>query len=310
MSVTAAELNDAPIKEVELNSQTLRDDLISTAVKFLQNPRVSARPNSEKEKFLRGKGLNDAEISAAFKVSGTNSTQQDNSLGHFSSVKVAQVHGYSSAVVPAPSSRWAIVRDILNATVLLAGAAYSLRYLFKRFIAPLLFGRRKKEKSLADTVSEMNANLTKLVGEISTAVKNLSDSVATLHSKQTEKVDVAMLKTEIASLKALMLSRRQFPATPTVGATIPTIPAWQLASDNEKRDLQMEMLSSDILNQHNNASTPLSSSPEIISVEEMPNANVMPIQLNVDLNPIRDSSESSETGSAEIVEMGTGEDTD
>ena len=72
----------------------------------------------------------------------------------------------------------------------------------------------------------------------------------------------------------------------------------------------MEMLSSDILNQHNNASTPLSSSPEIISVEEMPNANVMPIQLNVDLNPIRDSSESSETGSAEIVEMGTGEDTD
>ena len=77
----------------------------------------------------------------------------------------------------------------------------------RRFIAPLLFGRRKKEKSLADTVSEMNANLTKLVGEISTAVKNLSDSVATLHSKQTEKVDVAMLKTEIASLKALMLSR-------------------------------------------------------------------------------------------------------
>ena len=28
MSVTAAELNDAPIKEVELNSQTLRDDLV------------------------------------------------------------------------------------------------------------------------------------------------------------------------------------------------------------------------------------------------------------------------------------------
>jgi len=172
-------------------------------VKFLQNPRVIARPSSEKEKFLRGKGLNDAEISAAFKASGTTSIQQDNSHGHYSSLKVAQVHEYSGSLIPASNSRWRIIRDILNAVVLLAGAAYSLQYLFKRFIAPLLFGHQKKEKTLADRVSEMNANLTQLVAD----VKNLSDSVAVLHSKQTEKADVKLLKSEIASLKALMLSR-------------------------------------------------------------------------------------------------------
>ena len=44
---------------------------ISTAVKFLQNPRVATRPRSEKELFLQKKGLNHAEINAAFEASGT-----------------------------------------------------------------------------------------------------------------------------------------------------------------------------------------------------------------------------------------------
>lgn len=57
--------------------------------------------------------------------------QQDNSHGHYSSLKVAQVHEYSGSLIPASNSRWRIIRDILNAVVLLAGAAYSLQYLFK-----------------------------------------------------------------------------------------------------------------------------------------------------------------------------------
>jgi hypothetical protein len=44
-------------------------------VKFLQNPRVATRPRSEKELFLQRKGLNHAEIAAAFVTSGTNETK-------------------------------------------------------------------------------------------------------------------------------------------------------------------------------------------------------------------------------------------
>ncbi len=55
---------------------------ISTAVKFLQNPRVATRPRSEKALFLQRKGLNDAEISAAFEASGM---QETKSVCHFCS---------------------------------------------------------------------------------------------------------------------------------------------------------------------------------------------------------------------------------
>ena len=44
---------------------------------------------------------------------------------------MAQVHEYSGSLVPASNSRWRIIRDTLNAVVLVAGAAYSLQYLFK-----------------------------------------------------------------------------------------------------------------------------------------------------------------------------------
>jgi hypothetical protein len=51
-------------------------------------------------------------------------------VGHYSAMKLAQVQGYSSLKSPS-KSKWVFVRDILNAVVLFAGAAYSLRYLYR-----------------------------------------------------------------------------------------------------------------------------------------------------------------------------------
>lgn len=53
----------------------------------------------------------------------------------------------------------------------------------------------------------MNNNLTRLVGDVSTAVQNLSETVATLRSKQYEQSEIKDLKAEVASLKALLLGR-------------------------------------------------------------------------------------------------------
>nr|CAG4642116.1 EOG090X0FQ8 [Eurycercus lamellatus] len=267
--------------------QSIRDELVSTAVKFLQNPRVSARPNSEKELFLQRKGLSSAEIAAAFEASGINRIS-DNTVGHYSSLKVAQVHEYSNSSVPPPRSRWVIVKDVLNVAALIAGAAYSLHYFYRRFIAPFLFGR-KKEKTLKESVEEMNNNLTRLVGEVSAAVQSLSATVATLRNNQREKSDIKELKSEVASLKALLLGRRQFPAPPTIVTGPPSIPSWQMgAPGSDKMDTRPS----------------LSSSPEIISVDDIP-ANTMPITADSNSGlSARDPSESSESNSAEMIEMG------
>ena len=81
-----------------------------------------------------------------------------------------------------------------------------MQFFFRKFIAPFLFGY-KKQKSLKDTVEEMNQNLTCLVGDVSAAVQSLSDTVATLRSKQYEQSEIKELKAEVASLKAIMLGR-------------------------------------------------------------------------------------------------------
>nr|SVE73879.1 EOG090X0FQ8 [Daphnia atkinsoni] len=182
----------------------LREDLISTAVKFLQNPRVATRPRTEKEVFLQRKGLNHAEIAAAFEASGTIDNKERTQM-HNSSVKLSQLHDYSPALVPR-GTKWGLAKDILNATILIAGAAYSLRYLYRQFIEPFLFGHKKK-KTLEDTVEEMNKNLTSLVGNVAEAVQNLSDTVVTHRTKQNEQSEIKELKAEMASLKAILLGR-------------------------------------------------------------------------------------------------------
>nr|CAH0104880.1 unnamed protein product [Daphnia galeata] len=296
---------------IDNNTLPLREDLISTAVKFLQNPRVATRPRSEKELFLQRKGLNHAEIAAAFEASGTNETKAEGGRGHYSSVKVAQVHEYSHSLAPVATSKWSIIKDILNASVLIAGAAYSLHYLYRRFIEPFLFAHKKK-KTLAETVEEMNKNLTCLVGDVSAAVQNLSDTVATLRSKQHEQSELKELKAEVTSLKAILLGRRQFPAPPAIVTGPPSIPPWQLSSTGgEKLDIRAEQSNKN--NQSDGIS--LSSSPEIISVEDMPtNSTSMGKASLSSVLPARGPSESSESNSAEIVEMGasggSGEDTD
>nr|SVE74502.1 EOG090X0FQ8 [Daphnia barbata] len=292
------------------NISPLREDLISTAIKFLQNPRVATRPRLEKESFLERKGLNKAEIAAAFEASGT-SDDKVGPRGHYSSLKVAELHEYSHALAPVAKSKWDKLKEILNTTILVAGAAYSLYYLYRRFIEPFLFGHKKK-KTLEETVEEMNKNITCLVGDLSAAVQNLSDTVSTLHRKQYEQQEIKELKAEMASIKSILLGRRQFPAPPAIVTGPPSIPSWQLdSSAGEKRDLRAETSSK--TNQGDGIS--VSSSPEIISVEDMRTTSVSLVNagLNSEL-PARGPSESSESNSAEMVDMGasggSGEDTD
>lgn len=100
----------------------------------------------------------------------------------------------------------------------------------------------------------------------------------------------------------LKFIRRQFPAPPAIVTGPPSIPPWQLSSTGgAKQDLRAEQ--SDKNNQSDGIS--LSSSPEIISVEDMQTNSASMVNAGLSsVLPARGPSESSESNSAEIVEMG------
>ena len=233
----------------------------------------------------------------------------DNHQGH-----CQHCHPYSRSSLRPSVYIQVDVATYLNKTVL----TFKL-FFFRRFIGPWLFGTRPK-KTLEETVDEMNTNLTRLVGDVATAVQNLNETLTAMRNKDEKKSDMKELKSEIASLKALLLSRRQFPPPPTVSA--PSIPSWQLgSSSSQKLDLRLgvETVNTDMGLKGNmdvlaGGNSP-SSSPEIISVEDMPNSNLPPSQPDgTDINSAssvsassqRDPSESSETGSAEMVDLAIG----
>ncbi|XP_044301293.1 peroxisomal membrane protein PEX14 isoform X2 [Varanus komodoensis] len=219
---------------------TSREALITTAVKFLQNPRVRQSPLAARKSFLKKKGLTDEEVDLALQQSGTAKEE-------------TQPLGLSTHLVPAPpphlapysppGSRW---RDYGALAIILAGIAFGFHQLYKKYLLPLIMGGKEDRKQLQrieSNISEMSGSLTQTVTQLQTTlasvqellvqqqqkIQELTQELAT--SKATtstnwilESQNINELKSEIYSLKGLLLNRRQFPPSPSA----PKIPSWQI----------------------------------------------------------------------------------
>ncbi|KAG7265360.1 hypothetical protein CRUP_006024 [Coryphaenoides rupestris] len=211
-----------------------REALITTAVKFLQNPKVRQSPLATRRVFLKKKGLTEEEVELAILRSG-------------STDDVLSPPGPPHQIVPvthvAPGYRW---RDYSAMAVIMVGLAFGLQHLYKKYILPLVAARREDKQHLQrveSSVAAMSGTLTQTVGELQRSLASVQDllvqqqqkiqelsqglTVAGSSSETLRMLDsqtVAELKAEIVSLKGLLLSRRQFPATPSM----PKIPAWQI----------------------------------------------------------------------------------
>ncbi|XP_056130088.1 peroxisomal membrane protein PEX14 [Lampris incognitus] len=218
-----------------------REALIVTAVKFLQNPKVRQSPLATRKAFLKKKGLTDEEVDLAIQRSG--STEQVLALS-----PVGPPHPFHSPqLVPGPHGstgyRW---RDYGALTIIMVGMAFGLHHLYKRYILPLIMGSREDKKHL----QRMESNIAAMSGTLTQTVSQLQQTLASVQEllvQQQQKIQeltqeltsaeassatnrildnqtIGELKAEIVSLKGLLLSRRQFPATPSV----PKIPSWQI----------------------------------------------------------------------------------
>merc|ERR1711997_734400 len=217
----------------------VRQDMVSTAVRFLENDRVRASTDEMKRKFLLKKGLNEGEIREAFarvKPAIQQPAPQQAVAVH------PQVGGHPVNVV-SQSSFSSRVRDLLNLLLLIGGASYGLRYLWKTYVAPWLFGPPKPvpnpQAAVVETcqavlggVQQLQQAITSLQTSIGSQAEKLERAVEYRQGRQENTTgDIGELKAEIQSVKGLLLSSRSFPQQPPVSAP-PSLPAWQLQQND------------------------------------------------------------------------------
>jgi len=231
----------APVSSEGMIPTVIREDLVATAVKFLQNAKVQERPYDQRLAFLERKGLNKAEIDLAILRSQV--TASSASFAHHPAL------ASSAEVVAVPTrvpSSWTRLRNFTNMMMLLTGAAYAVYHVYRRFIVPALYGAsetgkasdplvevRRSVDELRRSMADVVAGITETQSLMRTQQRQLDDVVrCSSHQRGTdelEQMNISEVKDEIKSIKALLLNRKQFPPLPTA---TPVIPAWQLDSES------------------------------------------------------------------------------
>ncbi|XP_064461308.1 uncharacterized sugar kinase YegV-like isoform X2 [Ornithodoros turicata] len=238
----------SPGSEASEVPQQPRSDLVTTAVRFLENPKIQSSPISQKRAFLLRKGLTNEEIDCAIKQARPTATVAD-----------------QRALVPAPGppplpprplpvqyagaeqTIWSYLRDISSTAAVLGFACYGVYYLYKKYLEPYLShkGWIKQDDQLTKVLQEVSA-LTAAVQQLKEAVKSLEGSLGNEQRmlRETESVDAVKhdaalsdLKSEVQSIKGLLLSRKQFPDTPKA---FPSIPTWQLKTEEASKENGVE----------------------------------------------------------------------
>merc|ERR1711892_1354947 len=192
----------------------VRDDLVKTAVKFLENSRVQSSTEEMKREFLVKKGLTEAEIDMAFSTASqvTPFKQVEQKM----QVQQQPLQSRLSMVTQEATFSTKL-RDLLNILLLIGGASYSLRYLWKRYISPWLFGPPKPVKTPHDIVLETTQAVLRTVEQLQKSVQSLQTSLDNHSTKlelvsQTQQIKpedtgaMQELKSDIQSVKGLLLS--------------------------------------------------------------------------------------------------------
>jgi len=223
----------------------VREEMVATAVRFLENPRVQSSSEKTKREFLQKKGLTEDEIILAFNrvVVKPEATVPRTEAEYLAVPTRPQV-----VASPQSGSISSKVRDLLNLLLLIGGVSYGVRYLWKKYISPWLFGSVKPGKSTQAVVLETCQSLLTSVQQLQEAVTGLQESI----KNQTDRLQLVTasqqdgmvnggnlkdLKSELQSVKGILLSSRSFPQQPSLSLptipSIPSIPAWQLQSHQQ-----------------------------------------------------------------------------
>jgi len=207
---------------------------VDIAARFLRNSNVMETDKENQVSFLKNKGLNASEINLAFQ-------------------RAAEVKK-SEAVDD--NNSWSMF-DYLKGVVLGAGILSAANYAYKAYVLPYATRELKDDarmevlvEQFQDMKDDIKQHTYELTGTLKSMQQLMVDNQNTLTTINDTLVNggnaggdvsasTAELKSEIAMIKSMMLSKEQFRATPytAVKSKVNEIPAWQKIADEMAKDV-------------------------------------------------------------------------
>ncbi|XP_045473881.1 peroxisomal membrane protein PEX14 isoform X1 [Harmonia axyridis] len=219
-------------------SQAARQELVRTAVSFLQNPKVQNTPLAKKQEFLQRKGLTNDEIKKACELSGA--YQQ-----HEQQMKIPPPLPIAMNGNQLQLTFFHKLKEILHNLAVLSIVGYTLYKLYQRFIAPYLFGRKK---SVDESIEKLDKEFKKSVAELKTSLDSVKIEVDKIsqNSDWNNERYLSDIKSDLSTVKGLLLGRKQFPSVSNSPVVPPSIPAWQMSSVADASDGDTDHKTEDI----------------------------------------------------------------
>ncbi|GFS80807.1 peroxisomal membrane protein PEX14 [Trichonephila clavipes] len=192
-------------------------------------------------------GLTDSEIAEAFEK-----VKSDPSFNTYPNRNDQLETAYSLPQYQKALSFWSRLNTFSSSFIIIAVALYGLHYFYKLYIEPWLFGTKppKSKAAILETqIKELNASISQLKdavvmleGTVNSQMQ-LINRVFLADNSAYMPIPMAIsdVKSEISSVKSLLINRHQFPAIPKV--CTPSIPLWQLRdseSENSKSEFKKE----------------------------------------------------------------------
>lgn len=162
----------------------------------------------QKEKFLRSKGLSDEEIRLAFQQAGVftkdpNSTIINMEIGHRPPNPVTL-----SPLYRQPTTTLQKIYNIISSTAMVTGVFYAIYYVYKKFIEPFLFGRKKDKKTTADLLNDLDKKMEKNIRKLNVEITSLKDELRTSYNgDHVMRQDMLAFKSDLDAIKGLLLNR-------------------------------------------------------------------------------------------------------
>ncbi|KAI8368992.1 peroxisomal membrane anchor protein conserved region-domain-containing protein [Blakeslea trispora] len=241
----------------------MREELITSAISFLSDPKVQSAPLAKKVSFLESKGMTSEEIEEAMsrangKPATTTTTNQPAGIV----VQPGMIQHAPPPVPARPAYDW---RDIFIAAVLAGGVGYGVWTLAKKLFGPWFKVPTQKEleedkekldaqfQAVEDSLKEMKDQTNTALTTVASQSKKIDESLTSLETvlkdlkegdqqrdqefkntldrnKESQNAVLADLQNEVKSLKSLLVSRRPISNPTESVSSAPTTPT---ASTND-----------------------------------------------------------------------------